>query len=63
LGLKLEYPGNFSKIIITTEDKLNDVVRGRRPLGDLDQIVKEWRATGGDEGRAFFEKALADNGR
>lgn len=63
LGLKLEYPANFSKTIITTEDKLNDVVRGRRPIGDLDQIVKEWRSTGGDEGRAFFEKALADNGR
>ena len=63
LGLKLEYPANYSKIIITTEDKLNDVVRGRRPLGDIEQIVKEWRSTGGDEGRAFFEKALADNGR
>jgi putative aldouronate transport system substrate-binding protein len=63
VGLKLEYPANYSKIITTTEDKLNDVVRGRRPLADWDQIVKEWRATGGDEGRAFFEKALSDNGR
>jgi putative aldouronate transport system substrate-binding protein len=62
-GIKLEFPANYSKILQITEDKLNDVVRGRRPLGDLDQIVKEWRATGGDEGRAFFEKALADNGR
>jgi putative aldouronate transport system substrate-binding protein len=63
VGLKLEYPPNYSKIIQITEDKIEDVVRGRRPLGDLDGIVKEWRATGGDEGRAFFEKALADNGR
>ena len=62
-GLKLEFPPNYSKTIITTEDKLNDVIRGRRPVSDLDQIVKEWRGAGGDEGRAFFEKALADNGR
>jgi putative aldouronate transport system substrate-binding protein len=63
LGLKLEYPANYSKIIVTTEDKISDIVRGRRPLSDMDQIVREWRATGGDEGRAFFEKALADNRR
>jgi putative aldouronate transport system substrate-binding protein len=62
-GLKIEYPANYSKIIQITEDKINDVVRGRRPLGDFEQVVKEWRATGGDEGRAFFEKVLADNGR
>jgi putative aldouronate transport system substrate-binding protein len=62
-GLKLEFPPNYSKTIVTTEDKLNDVIRGRRPVSDLDQIVKEWRGAGGDEGRAFFEKALADNGR
>lgn len=62
-GLKLEFPPNYSKIITTTEDKMNDVIRGRRPVSDVQQIVEEWRRTGGDEGRAFFEKALADNGR
>lgn len=63
VGLKLEYPANYSKIIVTTEDRIDDIVRGRRPLSDLDRIVADWRATGGDEGRAFFEKALADNTR
>ncbi len=63
LGLKLEYPPSYSKILQTTEDQINDLVRGRRPLADLTQIVDEWRNSGGDEGRAFFEKALADNGR
>jgi putative aldouronate transport system substrate-binding protein len=62
-GIKLELPANYSKLLVNTEDKINDVVRGRRPIADLDQIVKEWRLAGGDEGRAFFEKALADNGR
>jgi putative aldouronate transport system substrate-binding protein len=62
-GIKLEFPPNYSKILVITEDRLSDVLRGRRPLSDLDQIVRDWRRTGGDEGRAFFEKALADNGR
>lgn len=62
-GIKVELPPNYSKVIVATEDKIADVQRGRRPLTDLDVIVKEWRATGGDEGRAFLEKTLADNGR
>ncbi len=39
-----------------TEDKITDVVRGRRPISDLDTIVKEWRSTGGDEGRELIAK-------
>ncbi len=62
-GIKLELPPGYSKIITTTEDKLRDLVRGRRPLSDLDQIVEEWRRSGGDQGREFLEKVLADNGR
>jgi putative aldouronate transport system substrate-binding protein len=62
-GIKLELPANYSKLLVNTEDKINDVVRGRRPHSDLDGIVDEWRRAGGDEGRAFFEKALVDNGR
>jgi putative aldouronate transport system substrate-binding protein len=62
-GIKLEMPASYSKIVTTTEDKIKDVVRGRRPLSDLDQIVEEWRRTGGDAAREFLEKALADNGR
>lgn len=62
-GIKLELPANYSKLLVITEDKMNDVIRGRRPLSDVDAIVTEWRKSGGDEGRAFFEKALADNGR
>jgi putative aldouronate transport system substrate-binding protein len=62
-GIKLELPANYSKVLQPTEDKIRDVLNGRRPLSDLDQIVSEFRSGGGDEGRAFLEKALADNGR
>jgi putative aldouronate transport system substrate-binding protein len=62
-GIKVELPPNYSKVIVTTEDKIADLQRGRRPLDDLAVIVKEWRTTGGDEGREFLERTLADNGR
>jgi len=62
-GIKLEFPANYSKVLVPTEDKILDVLRGRRPISDLDTIVSQWRSGGGDEGRDFFAKALADNGR
>ncbi|MEG3635963.1 extracellular solute-binding protein [Micromonospora palythoicola] len=62
-GIKLELPANWSKIIQPTDDKLRDILRGRRPVSDLAQVRKEFLDTGGEEGRAFHEKALADNGR
>ncbi len=62
-GIKIELPPTYSKTITTTQDKIRDLVRGRRPLSDLDEIVEEWRRMGGDAGRDFLEKALAANGR
>jgi putative aldouronate transport system substrate-binding protein len=62
-GIKVELPAIYSKTIVTSEDKLNDVLRGRRPISDLEAIVREWRNTGGDEGRRFLEKILTDHGR
>lgn len=62
-GIKLELPANLAKVTQPTEDKILDILRNRRPVGDLDAVVKEWRTSGGDEGRAFLEKALSDNGR
>ena len=63
IGLTLEVPANFSKVNQPTEDKMVDIIRGRRPVSDLDQVVSEWRSGGGEEGRTFFAKALSDNGR
>lgn len=62
-GLKLEFPAQFKANKVPTEDKLTDVVRGRRPLSDIDSIVQEWRSNGGDEARDFLGKALSDAGR
>jgi putative aldouronate transport system substrate-binding protein len=62
-GLKLEMPARYKSGQVPFQDKFTDVVRGRRPLTDIDAIVKEWKAAGGDEARELMGKALADAGR
>jgi putative aldouronate transport system substrate-binding protein len=38
-----------------------DIVVGRRPFADYDQIVTEWRNTGGDQSRKEYLEAFAAN--
>jgi putative aldouronate transport system substrate-binding protein len=63
IGIKLEMPDKYKANGVPTEEKVTDVLRGRRPLSDLDAIVKEWKANGGDEARDLLAKALDDAGR
>ena len=46
-----------------TEDKFTDVLRGRRPLGDVEAIVAEWKANGGEEARKLLADSLPKAGR
>jgi putative aldouronate transport system substrate-binding protein len=40
-------------------DGVTDVVAGRRPFGDFDQIVKDWRDNGGEQIRAEYQQSLS----
>ncbi len=62
-GLKMEMPAKYKAGLVPTEDKVTDMLRGRRPLTDFDGLVQEWRNGGGDEARDFLAKVLADAGR
>ncbi|HYN96696.1 MAG TPA: extracellular solute-binding protein [Pilimelia sp.] len=62
-GLKVEWPSQFSANAVPTDDKLNDIVRGRRPLTDLDKVYQEWRNGGGDQARELLAKALENKGK
>jgi putative aldouronate transport system substrate-binding protein len=42
----------------TFQDGLTDIVAGRRPFGDYDQLVSDWRSGGGEQIRAEYEQAL-----
>jgi putative aldouronate transport system substrate-binding protein len=39
-------------------DGVADIVVGRRPLSDFDQLVKDWASKGGDTIRAEYQDAL-----
>jgi putative aldouronate transport system substrate-binding protein len=41
-------------------DGLIDIIAGRRPMTDYDQLVSEWRSGGGDTIRSEFERAYAE---
>jgi putative aldouronate transport system substrate-binding protein len=62
-GLKLEMPARFAAYRVPAEEKFTDVLRGRRPLSDVDALVQEWKANGGEEARALMAKALSEAGR
>ncbi len=40
-------------------DGITDIIAGRRPLTDYDQLVGDWRSGGGEAIRAEYQKALA----
>ncbi|MFI7211249.1 extracellular solute-binding protein [Micromonospora maritima] len=56
-GVKLEMPAAYKANQVPTEDKFTDLLRGRRPMSDVDAIVAEWKSNGGEEAR----KLLADS--
>jgi putative aldouronate transport system substrate-binding protein len=41
-------------------DGLIDIIVGRRPMSDYDQLVAAWRSAGGDQIRSGFEQAYAE---
>jgi putative aldouronate transport system substrate-binding protein len=45
----------------TMVDGITDIVAGRRPVSDFDQLVKDWQSTGGDQIRKEFMDALSKN--
>ena len=40
-------------------DGVSDIVTGRSPLTDLDNLVKDWRNNGGEKSRSEYQEALA----
>jgi putative aldouronate transport system substrate-binding protein len=62
-GIRIERPSNFSSIATPTDDKVQDILRGKRPVSDLKQVIQEWRDGGGEEGRTFYTNVMKQYGR
>jgi putative aldouronate transport system substrate-binding protein len=43
-------------------DGIGEIVTGRRPLSDYDQLVSAWRSSGGEQMRSEFQAAYAEAG-
>ncbi len=47
----------------TMIDGITDIIAGRKPIAEYDQMVKDWQAQGGDQIRKELLDALAASGR
>ena len=45
----------------TFTDRLNEILFGKQPVSALDDLVKDWRANGGDTIRGEYEQAFQAN--
>ncbi|GAA0975492.1 extracellular solute-binding protein [Nocardiopsis tropica] len=62
-GIRIQRPERFSGAETPMTDKVEDIIRGREDLGQLDRAVADWRRDGGDEGREFYMGVLQEHGR
>jgi putative aldouronate transport system substrate-binding protein len=55
-------PTNIAKSV-TLRGKFNDglleILQGRAPVSDLDQLVKDWQSNGGEDTRTEFLQAMS----
>jgi putative aldouronate transport system substrate-binding protein len=57
-GQQISEPQQFGSLATPFVDLEKDISRGRKSLTDLDAAVKTWKASGGEELRAFYQKIL-----
>ncbi len=54
-------PTNGSKGVTiqrTMIDGITDIIAGRRPVADFDQMIKDWQSAGGEQIRKEFQDAM-----
>lgn len=57
-GVQISEPPEYASIGQPFEDLEADIARGRKSLSDLDTAIKEWKAAGGEQLRAFYTELL-----
>ncbi|MEU6777979.1 extracellular solute-binding protein [Nonomuraea angiospora] len=63
VGIRVETPSKMAGLATPTEDKMQEIFRGKRPVAEWPKIVKEWQEQGGNEARDFYMKVARENGR
>jgi putative aldouronate transport system substrate-binding protein len=61
-GMQITEPARYANLSNDFEQLEDDIVRGRKKIGDMQQAVSDWKKKGGDELRDWYMKILDENG-
>lgn len=61
-GMQIVEPARWTNLSNDFEQLEDDIVRGRRKIGDMQQAVSDWKSKGGDKLRDWYQKILDENG-
>ncbi|MFE2944588.1 extracellular solute-binding protein [Streptomyces sp. NPDC059255] len=61
-GLTVTEPNRWTNLADNFEQLEDDVVRGRKKVGDMQQAVSDWKSQGGDKLRDWYKKLLDASG-
>ncbi|WP_399889772.1 extracellular solute-binding protein [Streptomyces sp. BBFR51] len=61
-GMQIVEPARYTNLSNDFEQLEDDIVRGRKKVGDMQQAVSDWKSKGGDKLRDWYKKLLDENG-
>ncbi len=61
-GMQIVEPARYTNLSNDFEQLEDDIVRGRKQIGDMQQAVSDWKSKGGDKLRDWYQKLLDENG-
>ncbi|OMI86557.1 Tat pathway signal sequence domain protein [Streptomyces sp. M1013] len=61
-GMQIVEPARYTNLSNDFEQLEDDIVRGRKKIGDMQQAVSDWKSKGGDKLRDWYQKLLDENG-
>ncbi|CAL9442642.1 MULTISPECIES: extracellular solute-binding protein [Streptomyces] len=61
-GMQIVEPARWTNLSNDFEQLEDDIVRGRKKIGDMQQAVSDWKSKGGDKLRDWYQKILDENG-
>ncbi|MFE9885039.1 extracellular solute-binding protein [Streptomyces scopuliridis] len=61
-GLTITEPTRWTNLADGFEQLEDDIVRGRKKIGDMQRAVSDWKSGGGDQLRDWYRKLLDESG-
>ncbi|WP_210592815.1 extracellular solute-binding protein [Streptomyces sp. GESEQ-35] len=61
-GMQITEPSRYTNLSNDFEQLEDDIVRGRKKIGDMQQAVSDWKSKGGDKLRDWYKQLLDENG-